>query len=282
VTVQTTDGTQSVVVIADPTNPAYNLTFGGYYIQAGTTTVIASASAQNAGIGGNIAPGVASVPTTPLIGVDQVTNVLAFQGGAAIESDQAIKARFPLFILGLSRGDAYGSEYAISALNIAVWYSFTDQYSYANVFTPGYYYFVVDDGSGTPSAAFLNTVTSALLAVKPLGVSFGVFAPTIVTANVSLNIAIAPGFVLGTVEGVVAEVITTNITQLFFGAQANMPGSGAGLDVYMIADWARSVPGVLPGPLGVQTVLINSVAGEAATILANPQVRIMPGTISVG
>lgn len=264
-TVQTNDGSQTVTATADPTNANFNATSNGYFMPTGTLTLTVPAQAQTAGPVGNINPGTAIVPTTPITGIDQVTNTLAFVGGQLPETDTALKARFVLFILGLSRGNVYGVESALANLNVAIAYTITDQFTRAGVFTPGYFFVVVDDGSGSPSSAFLLTATAAVGAVKALGVNYSVFPPTLITANVNITLTTAAGYNHALVVSQVRALFSTNIIAL---------GLGAGLPYSLLAAWAFSVPGVI----NANAITLN---GTTADIAANNQNRVMPGTITV-
>lgn len=90
-------------------------------------------------------------------------------------------------------------------------------------------------------------------AVRPLGVQGSTFPPTIVVANIALQITTAPGFVHNDVEALVAALIATNINSL---------GLGNPLPWSIIASWAYSVPGVTV----VSNVLINGNTGDGASI----------------
>lgn len=270
-TVQTSDGTESFVVVADGTNANYSAALGGYQIASNAASVDATVQAVNPGVEANVGVGTVTVVTSPLTGIDAATNAAAFTGGLPTETDSALKARFALYIRGLREGNLAGAESALANINVAIKYTITDQYSYSGVFTPGYYYAVVDDGTGTPADAFLDAARAALDAVRPLGAWFGVFAPILTTANVSLTLAtVIPGFTRNAVIAQVNATVTANILGL---------GLGAGLDAYQIAGWVLSVPGVSPG--GLSSLLLNSLSADAATIAANNKNRIMPGTIAV-
>ncbi|MGC8165434.1 baseplate J/gp47 family protein, partial [Salmonella enterica] len=60
---------------------------------------------------------------------------------------------------------------------------------------PGYFYAVVDDGSGNPSSTFLASVGTAVEATRPLSVTYGIFGPVQQTANVSMTITTATGYI---------------------------------------------------------------------------------------
>lgn len=264
-TVQTSDGSQTVTVVADTTNPNFSASLGGYSMPLSATTLTVLGQAQATGPTGNIAPGTATVMTSPITGIDQVSNSLAFTGGQLAETDSALKARFVLFILGLSRGNIYGVESALANLNVSIAYTITDQKTYAGVFTPGFFYVVVDDGSGMPSSAFLLAATNAVNSVRPLGVNFSVFSPSLLAANINMILTTAAGYNHTAVVNQVLALLNANILAL---------GLGAGLPYSLLAAWAFSVPGVT----NASAITLN---GTMADVAADNRNRIMPGTITV-
>jgi Baseplate J-like protein len=275
--VQSNDGTQQYTVIADSTNLAYSAALNGYTLAAAATSVSVlvqgvtpNPSTGVPGSNGNISAGAISANQSSIAGIDFVVNAAAFTNGVDGETDAALKARFSLYILGLSRGDIYGVESALAGLNVSIVYTIVDQYTYSGVFSPGFFYVVVDDGSGVPPPAFLTAAANAVNAVKPLGVQFGIFAPLLVTVNASLIISCLPGYTPSVVVAAVQVAIATNLTLL---------GLGAGTGPYQIAEWAQAVPGVAPN--GITAVVVNSLTGDAADIAPDQQVRLMPGIIAV-
>jgi phage-related baseplate assembly protein len=264
-TVQTADGTTTVTVVADTTNANFSLALNGYSMPSGVTTLSVTAQAGSPGTAGNIAAGTATVLTTPIVGIDQVTNTLAFTGGQVAETDAALKIRFVLFILGLSQGNLFGIESALANLNVSIAFKVTDQMTTAGVSQPGFFFVNVDDGSGSPPQAFLNAASNAVNAHRALGVNFSVFPPTLVTANVSMIISAATGFNATAVAQQVAAVINANILAL---------GLGAGLPFSLLPVWAFSV-------MGVTNATAITLNGGTADIAANNQNRVMPGTITV-
>ena len=264
-TVQTSDGSQTIIVIADTTNANFSAALNGYSMPAAATNLTVTAQATTPGVVGNIAAATATVMTTPVTGVDQVSNSLAFVGGQLAETDAALKARFVLFILGLSKGNSYGIESALANLNVAIAYTITDQQTYGGVAAPGYFYVVVDDGSGDPSSQFLSNASNAINAARPLGVNYSVFAPRPYSANINVTLTTAAGYLHSAVVTQVQTVLTANILAL---------GLGAGLPYSLIAAWCFSVPGVV----NASALTLN---GGTADIAPNNQIRVMPGTITV-
>jgi uncharacterized phage protein gp47/JayE len=269
-TVQTADGTQQFAVVADTSNPAYSAALGGFSFTSGASTLTLKVQALNPGPAANAAAGAVTVMTTPIAGVDTVANGAGFTGGVAAETDAALKARFALFILGLTKGTYYGVASCLANLNVAIAYQIVDQFTYGGVVAPGYFYVVIDDGTGSPSSTFLSNAAAAIgsqgpAGVKPLGVNFSVFAPNLVSANVNMTLTTAAGYTHSLVVAQVSSLIAANIFAL---------GLGNGLPFGLLYAWAFSVPGVTD----VNGVTLNS---GTADIAANPQNRVMPGTITV-
>lgn len=267
-TINTADGTQTFVVTIDTTNTAYSPAPAGYTMPSGATSIIVPVAASVAGSAGNIAANALSTSTTPITGVDVVTNVAAFSNGADAESGTALKARFVAFILGLARGDHYGLAYAIKSLAVNVEYSLVENFDYSGNYAPGSFYVVADDGSGSPSTQFLTAVTGAVQSVRPLGTVASVFSTVTVAANVSMTLTTGSGYTHNTVVAQVASAVSAGIAAL---------SQGAGLQYGDLYAWAFSVAGVT----GVNAVLLNGLSGDAASIAANPKNTIIPGVIVV-
>ena len=252
-TAQTFDGSQNFVVIAEPTFANYSATLGGYTLAADVGSIIVPAQAQLPGAAGNVTAGSISTITSPITGIDTVTNVATFTNGANQESNSALKQRFSAYILGLSRGDYYGLNASIEGTAVTVQWKLTESYNYDGSYHPGYFFVVADDGSGTPPPAFFTMVTEAAQAVRPLGVQCAVFAPVVITANVSMQLTTAAGYDHNTVVAQVAAAVATNINSL---------GLGNPLPCSVLASWAYAIPGVTV----VSHVLLNGAGGDAASI----------------
>lgn len=254
-TIQTGDGTQTFVVIADPAFATYSPSLGGYVMPAAVGSLIVPVQDLVPGAAGNVQAGAISVITSPLTGIDTVTNAAAFTNGANQESDSALKARFAAYILGLSRGDIYGLTASILGTAVTVQWTLTEDYNYDGSWRPGYFFVVADDGSGAPSSTFLQAITNAANAVRPLGIQCGVFPPTVIDAVPSMTIATAAGYNHATVVAQVAALLATNINSL---------GLGNPLPFSILASWAYSVPGVT----AVTGVTLNGQSGDSASLSA--------------
>jgi phage-related baseplate assembly protein len=255
-TVSTSDGSVEFAVVADPTNPQYSAgPPSGYLLPANAASVNVPVQATTNGSIGNVQAGAISLLTSTLVGVDNVTNFQGFLNGADFESDPALKQRFSDYILGLSRGDHYGLQASIEGAQVNVQWALVEGYNLDGSWRPAYFYVLADDGSGTPDPSFMQLITDAANAVRPLGTQCGVFPPTVIWATVSLIITTAIGYDHDTVCAQVSTAIATGIYNL---------GLGNHLPFSIIAAWAYSVPGVID----VTDVQLNGASGDAAALEA--------------
>lgn len=265
-TVRTNDGQSTYAVIADTTFATYSPSLGGYTLNADLASIIVPVKAVTPGAAGNAVAGAVSVMASPVTGVDNVTNVAPFINGTDQESDSALKERFADYILGLARGDYYGLQASIKGTEVTVQWAMKEDYNLDGSFRPGFFLVVADDGSGSPSPAFLQTVRDAVEAVRPLGIQAAVFAPQILFASVTMQITTALGYDHNTVVAQVQATIGLNINSL---------GLGNDLPFSIIASWAYSVPGVTK----VAGVLLNGVGGDPASISTSKPT--LDGTTSI-
>jgi uncharacterized phage protein gp47/JayE len=265
--VQTYDATSQLFeVVADTGNAAYDATLGGYTINAGVGSLQVPVSALAAGAAGNILAGQLNILKDSVPGVDTVTNANAFTNGADAEDDDSFRARFVLYITTLSKATKSAIGSAILAVQQGITYTLTENESYAGTAQLGYFYVVVDDGTGTPTGGFLAAINNAVDAVRPFTSTFGVYAPVVVSANIAMTITTDPNYVHGDVVAEVETALNAYISGLALGA--DLPYSRLAQIAYDSSDGVTNVTGVT----------LN--AGTADLAATNKQV-IKPGTISV-
>lgn len=252
-TVQSNDGLQTFTVVGDPTFATYSSVAQGYTLAANISSIVIPVVNTIPGAAGNIAAGAISIITSTLTGIDAVINNAAFTNGADFESDTALKLRFSNYILGLSRGDLFGLTASLEGVTVNIQFTITEGYNYDGSYRPGYFFAIVDDGSGNPGPSFINAMLAAANAVRPLGIQSDVFYPVIIWATASMQITTASGFDHNTVVSQVSAVIATNIDSL---------GLGNDLPYSILAGWAYSVTGVTQ----VNAVLLNGFSGDIANL----------------
>jgi uncharacterized phage protein gp47/JayE len=213
--VQTGDGTQVFQVVADTTNPAYAA--GVYTVAAGVSSLAVKVQAVVAGAGNNVVIGAINTLATAISGIDTVTNAAAFTNGADAESDTALRTRFVAYVASLSKATAQAVGYAITSLQTGLSYTLTENLTYPGATDYGYFYVVVDDGTGTPGSTLLTNVANAINAVRPVTSRFGVFAPVVVNATVVMTATIAVGYDPVATKVIVDNAVTNYINALGLG-----------------------------------------------------------------
>lgn len=216
-TVQTADGSQTFAVIEDLGNPLYSSARGGYTMPAFLASITTPVRSINTGVASNALAGTVSVMTTPITGIDQVINAIAMVGGIDAESDAALRIRFQYFIASLSKATEAAIIYAVTSLQYGVQCTVTENFNYDGTARNGYFYVVVDDGSGAPSQALITAAGEAVQVVRPLTIEYGVFAPTVVRVDVSMDVVSAAGFDHNAVIGNVGVAIVKYINTLPLG-----------------------------------------------------------------
>lgn len=264
--VQIADGSLRYLVVVDTTNAAYNAALSGYVIPAGTASLNVPVLATDAGSAWNVIAGAISVLAQAVQYVDTVSNPLAFTSGADAESDGAFRARFVTYIASLSRATKAAILSSILSLKVGAAASLVENADYNGTYHPGFFYAVVDDGSGTPGSTFLASASNAIDAVRPFTVSFGVFAPITLTAAVSMTAVIAAGYDPTATKATVRSAVLAYIAGLSLGQSLN---------------YTRLLQVAYDASPGVANVTGMTVNGGTADLLASAQQRILAGTVTV-
>ena len=215
--VQTADGTQTFAVVADPTNSMWSTTQNGYLLPAGVASVTVPVQATTGSSAGNVVAGAVNVIFSAIVGVDTVTNALPFAGGSNAETDAALKARFIKFVASLSKGTIPAIQYAVTSLQLGLQCTVIENTTPDGSTKAGYLWVTVDDGTGAPSSATLSTAALAVGNTRAGGIMWGVFAPTVITANISITITTAPGYDHPTLVAAVAAAVKAYVNTLPLG-----------------------------------------------------------------
>jgi uncharacterized phage protein gp47/JayE len=267
VIVQTADGSQPFQVIPDTTQPAYSATQNAYLIAAGTASASATVRSVNATAAANVGAGFITLLSQAIPFVDTVTNPAPIAGGDDPETDTAYKVRFPQFISSLSRATKGAISFAVQSVigGGAGSFTITENQSLGGVPQPGFFFIIADDGTGNPSATFLATIANAVQAVVGETITFGVFAPGLLTANIAMVLTTAAGFVHSAAVAAVTAALRKVINTLPIGAA---------LPYNLLSSIAFSVNGVT----NVTGITLN---GGLADLAATPQQIVKAGTVAV-
>jgi len=264
--VQSFDGSQQFKVVADATNAAYSAAQNGFIIAAGTSSLTVAAQSITAATTANVAAATITQIVNAVQYVDTVTNASPFTGGTNAETDAAYRARFVLYIASLSKATKAAVQYAISLVPDVSSYTLIENQAIGGATQYGYFYVVVDNGTGAPSSGFLSSVYSAIDSVRPLGTDFSVIAPTPVTANIAMTLTTAAGYTHSVVTAAVQAAVSQYVSGL---------GIGATLPYSRLAQIAYDTS---PGVLNVTAVTINSATADITT---TSQQEIITGSVTV-
>lgn len=264
--VQSTDGAQKYTVTIDAGNAAYSAALGGYVMAAGVSSVIVPVQAVTAGAAANAVIGGVSTLGQAIAGIDTVTNAIAFTNGADAESDAALRTRFIAYIASLSKATKAAIGYIITAMQQGLVYSLTENYLYAGAYSPGYFYVVVDDGTGYPSSTLLSSVANAVDSVRAFTITFGVFAPVVETADVSMTISTASGY---------DHAATVDLVVAALSSYINTLALGQALPYSRLAQIAYDAS---PGVVNATSVLLN---GGTSDLSATAKQVIKSGSLAV-
>ena len=264
--VQTTDGTQQFKVIADTTQSAYSTSLGAYVIPSGTPSASVTVQAVAAGSSGNVAANSITVLAQALTYVDTVTNASPFTSGQDAQTDAEARTGFVNFIGSLSKATKEAIINAVESLQVGVTCVLTENYAYNGTYQPGYFYAVVDDGSGAPGSTFLSSAANAIDAVRGFTISYGVFAPVTETANVAMSATVAAGYDAVATKALAQTAVTAYIASLALGQTLYYTR------LYQVAFDAS------PGITDITGLTINSGTSD---LTATAQQRVIVGTVTV-
>ena len=265
--VRTTDGKQTFAVTADTTNTAWSAAQLAYVIGAGVVSIDAPVVAETPGTGGNVLAGSISVLATAIPGVDTATNANGLSNGIDAESDAAFRARFQNFISSRSRATPLAVGYAISSLQQGLNYAIEENCDPAGLPRMGNFSVYVDDGSGHPSGALLSGVQSAIEAVRPVGSTFAVFPPQVLSVNVALTLSVAPGVDKASIATALSNSISVYIDSLPLGTP--LPITRIAQLAYAASTSVNNVTGITLNGQSVDVIVPLAGVVKAETIVVN-------------
>lgn len=250
----TSDGSEQFAVVVDTTNPAYSASSGGYLLGAGVATVTVLATATVPGAASNVAANSISTIASAVPGIDTVTNAGAFAGGQDAESDAALRARLVAYFGSLRTSNTASISFAVSSVQSGLRFIIVQGLTYpALTPTNGYFFVIVDDGSGNPPSSLLTAIIAAITVVVGAGIQFSVFGPTPVTINIGMTL---------TTSSTVSHAAAVSAVQAALTAYiATVPIGTATLALTRLAQVAYDA---ITGITNVTGITINGVASDLA------------------
>lgn len=220
--VRTADGTQTFSVTMDTTNIAWSTAQSGYVVAAGAASLDVPVSAQIAGSNGNVQAGAVVQVVTAIPGIDTVNNASAFLNGLDAESDGAFRTRFQNYMASRSRATLNAVANAIASVQQGLQYTIQENVEPGGTPQLGNFVITIDDGSGTPATSLITAVSTAVDQVRPIGSTFSVQPPTVMTAAISMTITTNNNAAVASVIAAVGAAIQSYVNTLAVGAPLYM------------------------------------------------------------
>lgn len=259
------------VVTLDATNANYSAADGGYVLAIGVSSINCPIAAVVAGTGGNVGANTITKLKTTIGGVNSVNNGSTLTNGKPAETDEAFRVRFTEWLASLSRATLAAVSYAIKQAG-ATSFKIVENFNLDGSWHPGWFYVIVDDGTGAPSGAFLNTVASAVEEYRAWTVTYAIFGVTPLTCNTAINVLLRkPGNVaLTTTE----QATTLAAIQLAIKNYVD----GRGMNGLTLTSLYQVAYDASPYVVNASSALIN---GAAADYVGSPPLALHSGTVMV-
>jgi Baseplate J-like protein len=188
------------VITADVSNPNYNASTNSYNVAITDTSMTVPAICQTPGAIGNVTAGSIDTIQNPSTcpNIDTVTNSSAFVNGQDAASDTQTKQLFVLYIQGQSKATLQAIQFAVASVNIGteqvINYNVVENYNYSGSPQLGFFYVVINNGTGTATSALINAVSSAVNLVRGLTIQYAVYAAltTALTITVKVHLVAQP------------------------------------------------------------------------------------------
>lgn len=216
--VTTPDGSVIFSVTADTTNPYYNAGSNAYILPPGVGTVASPVSlpvqANTAGTIGNVSIGQITVFYSPIVGIDRCNNSAAFENGKNQQTDAQLRAYFVQYLQSLSRATKGALDFAVESVKGVVEYVGVENKNYdTDAQELGFFYYVIDDGTGNPPDSLVAGVRNAVDAYRGLSIRFDVKKPIIVDAAIVATITMPAVYNTPTYIAAIENAVSTALEQ---------------------------------------------------------------------
>jgi uncharacterized phage protein gp47/JayE len=264
--VKTADGSLGFSVAEDPNISIWQGNAAAYLLPTGVASADLPVVCSTSGLAGNVLAGTITVIAASLPGIDQVNNASPLSNGADAESDQAFRSRFQSYLATRSRATLLAVQNAIANVQQDLDVAIEENTAPDGTVRAGSFLVIVDDGTRYPSSGLLSIVASAVESVRPIGTTFAVVAPQVLTVNVTLTAVIA-----------LAAAASQSISSIqnYIAIYLDSLPIGRGASVTRVAQNAY-----LAGS-GIENVAAIQLNGSSSDIIPPPRTVIKSGEILV-
>lgn len=217
-TVTTPDGAVTFQVTIDTTNPYWVPSQNSYVIPVNTFLADVPVIALKEGIQGNVAAHQISIINSPIVGIDTVDNEFAFDNGKDAQTDAQLRKYFVDYLGSLSRATLTAIQFAIETVEQGLVYTIVENIDYTTQAQRlGYFYAIVDDGSGSISTELYDNIVNSIEQYRGLTIMFEVQRPILLNANIAATINLPSGFSSTTLIAAVESALTSYIDSIPMG-----------------------------------------------------------------
>lgn len=235
-------GNVSFSVGVDTTYATWVANSGSYYIPAGVSAIDLPIMALTPGPRGNVTARAVFAIATVIPGLDFVSNSLPLSGGSEAETDDKFRARFRDYINSRSQATTNAVAYAVTSLQQSMRFVQFENTDATGAWSPGHFLVVADDGSGQPSTALLSSVRAAIDRVRPIGSSFTVRPPDVLSIAIVVSMATGGEPVGADIQALIVNAVTAYVNELPIGPTLSLTRIVE--VVYRAADISRNIVGV--------------------------------------
>lgn len=217
--VQTTGGAIQYQLIADTTQAAWSATLNAYVLQAGQTSITATAQALLAGSAYNVQAGQIDELVSAVPGVDTVTNAASITNGLDQETDAALRVRFVEYLISLFKATEDAILFAVNSVQQGLDVLALENINVALNPQNGVVTVIIDDGSGNPPSSLIAAVQAAVNGVRAFAIPITVIGPAVKNVSIALNIRIAgnPTETSGVIKQNVQNAVLNYVNALTLG-----------------------------------------------------------------
>lgn len=165
------------LVQADTANPYFSVSLNAYILPVGIASTSVPVTAVTAGSVGNVLANQITTINSVISNIDTVTNPDAFTNGDDAETDDALKIRFVLYLNSLSKATKQALQAAILSVSGVKRYDLVENKDILGNEKLGFFYAVIDDGTGNASSDLLDNVAAQLESTRGFTIAFSDYAP---------------------------------------------------------------------------------------------------------
>jgi uncharacterized phage protein gp47/JayE len=265
--VKTADGLLSFAITEDDTLSIWQSASSTYVIPGGVVSTNLPVVCTTNGSIGNVFANTISVIAASLPGVDQVNNANPLSNGTDAETDQSFRNRFQGYLASLSRATLGAVQNAVAGVQQGLDVAIEQNTGPGGEPQIGALLVIVDDGTGYPSTDLLSSVASAVDSVRPVGTTFAVVAPQVLTVNISLTAQFVSSDAAAQGVPAIQNYVATYLNSLSIGKVAS---------ITRVAQYAYLAGSNLENITGIQlNGGITDIAPPSLTVIKAGQVEVL-------